>query len=210
MLIIDIQQKTYGKAVVMENFHSEIPNNGIYGVVGKNGSGKTTFFKCLCHLTAFSGNIRLNEKKLVPAHVAFLPTEPYLYEHLTVKEFYRFFSKLINIKNTKNHFFDINADLMINELSTGMRKKVYLNALLQKTYSVYIFDEPFNGLDIESAIQLRNKITELSQNNIVFVASHILETLKNCKKIFLLQKDASHEIFDFFNQELLEDKLTKN
>ena len=62
-----------------------------------------------------------------------------------------------------------------------------MNAILQKNYELYIFDEPFNGLDIESVYEVKKILLKLSENHIVFVSSHILETLQFCKKIFLLK-----------------------
>ena len=82
--------------------------------------------------------------------------------------------------------FQVDKSLLIRELSTGMRKKVYLNAILQKDYSFYIFDEPFNGLDITSVYQVKKLLGELSQQHIVLVSSHIIETLADCEQLFLV------------------------
>lgn len=69
-----------------------------------------------------------------------------------------------------------------------MKKKTYLNAVFQKEFSIYILDEPFNGLDLESNYLLMNYIRELSKRSIIFISSHILEILyKDCDKIFLLK-----------------------
>ena len=68
-----------------------------------------------------------------------------------------------------------------------MRKKVYYNAVLQKPYTLYIFDEPFNGLDIASVIHIKKLLHSLAQTHIVLVASHLLESLQACVKIYLLQ-----------------------
>ena len=55
MLEILIQEKHYSDRKILENIQLSIPKNGLYGVVGKNGAGKTTFFKCLSGLTPFKG-----------------------------------------------------------------------------------------------------------------------------------------------------------
>ena len=155
--------------------------------MGVNGAGKTTFFKCLSGLEPYQGEILYNKKTLSSDQVAFVPTEPYLYEHLTVGEFYTFYSKLLGIAPSKNYVFDIDKKLLIKQLSTGMRRKVYYNALLQKPYTLYIFDEPFNGLDISSSLHIKQLLRSLSQTHIVWVASHLLETLQDCECIYLLQ-----------------------
>lgn len=190
MLTINIENKKYASKTVLANVTLSITENGLYGFVGKNGSGKTTLFKCIGYLTDFQGEILHRNKKLLPQQTAFIPTEPFLYEHLTVGEFYDFFRRLARIKHDKTFVFNIDNDLLIRELSTGMRKKVYFNAVLQKKYDVYIFDEPFNGLDLESVYEVKKLLTQLAKNHIVFIASHILETLQNCDKIFLLQNQS--------------------
>ncbi|MDO5105779.1 ABC transporter ATP-binding protein [Capnocytophaga sp.] len=187
MLQIDIQQKNYGTKTILESVSISVEKAGLYGIVGKNGSGKTTFFKCLSHLTDFQGKINYNKKTISAENIAFLPTEPFLYEHLTVNEFLKFYARLLHIENPKNPVFNIDSELFIKELSTGMRKKTYLNAVFQKMYDIYVFDEPFNGLDIESVYELGKIILQLSENHIVFVSSHLLESLQNCRCIFVLK-----------------------
>ncbi|GIM50007.1 ATP-binding cassette domain-containing protein [Capnocytophaga stomatis] len=209
MLTININDKKYNSKVVLQNVELQIPKNGLYGLVGKNGSGKTTLFKCISHLTDFQGEILYENKKLLPQQIAFLPTEPFIYEHLTVEEFYNFFRKLTQIKHSQEPIFDINKNLLIKELSTGMRKKVYFNAVFQKKYDIYIFDEPFNGLDLESVFSIKRLLTKLSENHIVFISSHILETLKDCHKIFLLQNN-SLTIFENYQLDELTSFLSKD
>ncbi|MFK8270898.1 ATP-binding cassette domain-containing protein [Capnocytophaga stomatis] len=209
MLTININDKKYSSKVILQNIELQIPKNGLYGFVGKNGSGKTTLFKCVSHLTDFQGEILYKNKKLLPQQIAFLPTEPFLYEHLTVGEFYNFFRKLAQINHAQEPIFDINKNLLIKELSTGMRKKVYFNAVFQKKYDIYIFDEPFNGLDLESVFSIKKLLTTLSENHIVFISSHILETLKDCHKIFLLQNN-SLTIFENYQLDELTSFLSKD
>ncbi|MDO5607500.1 MAG: ATP-binding cassette domain-containing protein [Capnocytophaga sp.] len=206
MLIINIQEKKYSSEIILKNIAETISGNGLYGVVGRNGSGKTTFFNCISRLTDFQGNIVFDGKEMTPRQTAFCPTEPFLYEHLTVGEFYRFYENLIGVKPAKQHFFDVKETLLTSELSTGMRKKAYLNALLQKKYDIYIFDEPFNGLDIESAYQVKTKIRQLAENHIVFVSSHVLETLSDCRCIFLIENN-SLEKFSLSEIRKIEERL---
>ena len=187
MLQIKIQEKSYSNKPILQDIQLSISQPGLYGIVGANGAGKTTFFKCLSGLEPYQGEILYNKKTLLPNQVAFVPTEPYLYEHLTVGEFYTFYSKLLGIAPSKNYVFDIDKKLLIKQLSTGMRRKVYYNALLQKPYTLYIFDEPFNGLDISSSLHIKQLLRSLAQTHIVWVASHLLETLQDCECIYLLQ-----------------------
>ncbi|OXG01557.1 ABC-2 type transport system ATP-binding protein [Flavobacterium araucananum] len=188
MFKIDIKNKSYKNKTVLQNISISISKNGIYGVVGKNGEGKTTLFKCIMGLTAFDGSIAYATESSLHGKIAWCPTEPVIYDELTAKEFAIFYQELLNIESNNFQMFDVPQDKFIKEFSTGMKKKAYLNALLQKKYSIYVFDEPFNGLDLESNYLLMSYIRQLSKTSIVFISSHILESLyKDCDAIFVVK-----------------------
>lgn len=197
MLKIHIRQKAFGSKIILQDIDLTISNNGIYGVVGKNGQGKTTFFKCIMGLTNFRGTISHENCLLRNSDIAFIPTEVPIYNELTTIEFSNFYKELLNLeKGNKSDFFDVPNNKLIKTFSTGMKKKAYLNAVFQKKYMVYIFDEPFNGLDLESNYVLMNYIKEIAKDSIVFISSHILEILyKDCDSIFLLKNTEIREFY---------------
>lgn len=189
MLKIQIDKKKYGDKLVLEDIKINIERPGIYGIIGKNGHGKTTLFKCILGLENYKGNSLLKNEKLLLQNAGWAPTEPPIYGELTAKEFYDFYAHLLDLKTfVFNEIFEVPENQLIREFSTGMKKKTYLNAVFQKEFAVYILDEPFNGLDLESNYLLMNYIRELSKTSIIFISSHILEILyKDCDKIFLLK-----------------------
>lgn len=195
MLTICIDQKKYGDKVILENIKIEIDQPGVYGVIGKNGQGKTTLFKCIPGLEKFQGNCTINEEKVLLQNTGWIPTEPTIYGELTAKEFYDFYAHLLDLKKTTfRPVFEVPENQLIREFSTGMKKKTYLNAVFQKEFLIYILDEPFNGLDLESNYLLMSYIRELAKTSIVFISSHILEILyKDCDKIFLLKNKNTQE-----------------
>ena len=163
-------------------------SEGLNIILGENGEGKTTFFKCIKSLTDFEGSVLMNNIKLTQSEIAWSPTEPIIYEELTSKEFSKFYCELLKIPHNDFCLFDVPQNKLIKEFSTGMKKKANLNAILQKRYKVYVFDEPFNGLDLESNYQLLLYIKEISKSSIVFISSHILEILyKECDMIFIMK-----------------------
>lgn len=196
MFKIEIKNKSYKDITVLENIFISIPENGIYGFVGKNGEGKTTLFKCIVGLISFEGSV-FHEKELsLNGKIAWCPTEPTIYDELTAKEFRVFYQELLNISRNNFQMFNVPQNNLVKEFSTGMKKKAYLNALLQKKYKIYVFDEPFNGLDVESNFLLMNYIKEIGKDSIVLISSHILELLyRDCNSIFLL-KDKNIKEFE--------------
>ncbi|MFB9078243.1 ATP-binding cassette domain-containing protein [Flavobacterium procerum] len=195
MLKITIDQKKYKDKSILENINIVINQPGIYGVIGKNGQGKTTLFKCILGLENFNGNCFVNEEKVILQNAGWVPTEPPIYGELTANEFYDFYAHLLDVKTKNNNqIFEVPSNQLIREFSTGMKKKTYLNAVFQKEFPIYILDEPFNGLDLESNYLLMNYIREISKTSVVFISSHILEILyKDCDKIFLLKDRNVHE-----------------
>lgn len=180
MLNIFFEKVNYRTKTILSDINININRNGLYGFFGKNGAGKTTFFNSICGLINYKGKILYNDKNLNSPDIAFIPTEPYIYEYLTTEEFYHFYSHTIIGKKPKlERIFDIENNKILKECSTGTRKKAYINAILQfKDYKLYIFDEPFNGLDIESNYIILEEILRLSKNNIVFISSHIIEIVE--------------------------------
>lgn len=208
MLNIQILEKNFGQKTILENIDFDIPENGIYGFVGKNGQGKTTLFKCILGLTDYAGKIEFNNQKTVLNQVAWCPTEPDLYDELTANEFYDFYCELTNIKKSDADFlFEVPQNQLIKSFSTGMKKKTYLNAIFRNDYQIYVLDEPFNGLDLESNYVLMNFLKEKSKTSIVLISSHILEILySNCKSIFVV-KDKFISKFDKDKFAEIESKL---
>lgn len=197
--------------MVLNEVFIEITQNGIYGFVGKNGEGKTTLFKCISGFLNFEGVIKENQLPVKLNEIAFCPTEVPLYDELTPAEFCDFYKALLNLKvGTKENLFDVPDNKLIKGFSTGMKKKTFLNALFQKKYSVYIFDEPFNGLDVESNYILMNYIKQISKESIVLISSHILDLLyKDCLSIYLIRNTKIKE-FKKENFYEIENQLFEN
>ncbi|WP_025124951.1 ATP-binding cassette domain-containing protein [Myroides odoratimimus] len=189
MLKVSIKEKSYGNHLVLKDIQITIDKPGIYGIMGKNGEGKTTLFKCMLGLEKYKGTVELKDKVLSLQEVGWCSAEPAVYDELTAEEFYTFYQHLMRQKGLENQLlFDLPSDKLIKEFSTGMKKKVYLNAVLQKEYKMYILDEPFNGLDIEANYYLMKYLEHLSQESIVFISSHIADVLyKHCQAIFMIK-----------------------
>jgi ABC-2 type transport system ATP-binding protein len=211
MLDISISKKEFGNKIILENINLKINENRIYGIVGKNGEGKTTLFKCMLSLTSFEGKISFENEVLKSQIIAWCPTEPALYEELTATEFYDFYRELTSkASNNSKMIFDVTENQLIKNFSTGMKKKTYLNAVFQNEYPIYILDEPFNGLDLEANYILVQYLKEKSKSSIILISSHILELLyANCETIFVIK---DKKIVDFQKDDFqkIEEKLFDN
>lgn len=208
MLNIQIIEKKYNNQTVLKNIDFTISKPGMYGLVGKNGHGKTTFFKCILNLESYSGNCKLNDTEIQLCNVAWIPTKSPLYDELTAAEFYNFYTNLLDLKKTDTAMlFDVAKDKLIKHFSTGMKKKTYLNAAFQREYPVYFLDEPFNGLDLEANHILMQYLIQKSKQSIVLISSHILEILyQNCSEIFALNNQ-SVTLFDKDNFNQIQETL---
>lgn len=210
MLKINLGEIRYNQQIILSDIEINISKNGLYGFFGKNGAGKTTFFNALCGLVSCQGSILYGDDNLNASDIAFVPTEPFVYEYLTTEEFYNFYSYTIAGKKSESEkIFDIEQNKILKECSTGTRKKAYINAVLQfKNYKLYIFDEPFNGLDIESNYVILDEILRLSKENIVFVSSHIIEVVEEYLDAKFLVSDGkivnidkNHSIKSYFGND---------
>lgn len=192
MIQIHKLSKKYGNKVVIDSVNMEFEKGKVYGVVGENGAGKTTLFNCIAGLESYKGNISSDIKKLKD-HVGFLLTDPFFFSKITWEEYIRLLTNARNIKIEKiedKNVFDLPLNEYASNYSTGMKKKLALTAILLQKNKVFILDEPFNGVDIQSNIIIIELINELKNlNKIVIISSHIFSTLsETCDEIFLLKK----------------------
>ena len=203
--------KFYGTNLVLDEINGQFNYGHVYGIVGANGAGKTTLFKCICQLTDYLGTIESNFDD-IKKHIGYLPTTPYILSRITGNEYLQLFANSRSIKDSslqKANIFNLPLDQYINTYSTGMMKKLSLQAVLLQKNEIVILDEPFNGVDIQSNMIIVELIHMLKKKNkLVLISSHIFETLdKVCDKIYLLEHNhieaeyAPHE-FEQLNNKL--------
>lgn len=178
--IIDLKV-SYGSNTVIKGINLSAGDSEVHGVAGLNGSGKTTLFNAISrNLKADSGIIKLNKREITHSDTGFLMTENYFYSNITGKEYLNIFRQTNAGFSLEalNELFKIPLHDVIETYSNGMKKKLALLAVLKKDRSVYLLDEPFNGLDMESCKAVEIVISALKEKGkTVLVSSHILETL---------------------------------
>jgi ABC-2 type transport system ATP-binding protein len=192
MIQINHMSFAYDNELILQDVDITFESGMTHGIVGLNGSGKTTFFNLLSGiLNADEGEILYDGKKIKKQDIAYIDAESFFYPNLTALEFLSVFPKT----NANYHeaelanVFGIPLNEFIENYSTGMKKKLLIISQLKQDKALFIFDEPFNGLDIESNRSLQFVIRLLNQKNkTVLIASHIIEPLYAiCHKIHHLK-----------------------
>ena len=184
--------KYYGNKQVLNEINFSFKKETVYGIVGENGSGKTTLLRCIAGLEKYNGEITSNFK-ILKNHIGLLFTEPYFFSKITGKEYLQLLLNARNVEKlnveTKN-IFDLPLNQYASTYSTGMKKKLALTAILLQENNIYILDEPFNGVDIESNMVITEIIRSLKQlGKTILISSHIFSTLTEvCDEIHLLRK----------------------
>lgn len=194
-LVIKTSQltKVYGEQTVVNNINIHVKKGRIYGLLGRNGAGKTTIMKMILGLTSitsgkvdvFGKNIKGNEKHIYPRIGAIIET-PGFYPNLTGTENLEIFAKLRGTSkpNAVKEALDIvglpyKDKKIFSKYSLGMKQRLGIaNAILHDP-ELLILDEPTNGLDPIGIAEVRDFIKRLcvEYGKTVLISSHILSEI---------------------------------
>ena len=193
--------KIYQGKDVLKNISIDIKEGEVYGLLGKNGIGKTTLLKIITRLIPISNYNRRIEVNTTNKTISALIDTPACYMNLSVKTNLQLCSYLYYKRVTERKkyieemilYFDLENMLhkKMSNLSLGMLQKVKLAMIFMANTECIILDEPFNGLDIESSLILKNKIKLLSKelNRTIIITSHNTEQLeKICDRFGILKR----------------------
>lgn len=212
MITINDLSFAYLEEAVLHNLTIDFEESMVHGIVGLNGSGKTTFFNLLVgYINPDKGTIAHHQKPISKQSLAYIDTESFFYPKLTAKEFLSVFPKTNESYKEDDlvAIFDLPMDEFIENYSTGMKKKLLILSQLKQDKQIYVFDEPFNGLDLESNKSLQLIIQLLSKKNkTIFIASHIIEPLFTiCDKIHHLKNKHFEKTFLLHEYNQLEEAV---
>lgn len=192
MLQIENLQHRFGEKIVFEKINLHFSFGKTYGIVGANGVGKTTFFRVLSKIyKTQGGTIKLNNQPLSTSHISFLPTDPFFYSYMNGGEYLQI---VLSDKNKVEQCVKMAANLhiplqqLVESYSTGMKKKLALIACQAQERKVQIYDEPFNGVDLESNEIIKHWIKQPQPNHIKIISSHMLSSMTDiCDEIYYIQ-----------------------
>jgi ABC-2 type transport system ATP-binding protein len=192
MIQVHELSKSFGKNEVLKEISFALNPGHIYGLVGENGAGKTTLFRCLAGLEKYTGTINTTADGPLKNVTGYLPAEIYFLPFITGEEHLELIIRARdkNIHTTKTHnVFNLPLKQFASEYSTGMQKKLALTGILLQENQLFILDEPFNGVDIQSNQLITEILTLLkSKGKTIILSSHIFSTLHDvCDTLFHLR-----------------------
>lgn len=178
MLEIKNLSVSYFSKSVLNSLEVSFDSGQIHGILGVNGAGKSTFFNTVYgSKKPEEGTIVLNNKQAKKEDIAYLQTDNFFYPFMKGKEYLQLLAPKSDYQKW-NEIFELPLDEYATEYSTGMKKKLAFMGLILRDREVYILDEPFNGVDIQSNEVLIKIIEALkSKGKYVLVSSHILISL---------------------------------
>ena len=212
-LTVNNLTKNYGEKEVLDDINFSFESGKIYGLLGRNGSGKTTFFNCLNEdIDIDSGEFFLDNKKLKTDDIGYVTATPIVPEFLTGREFLQFFLDInedkIKEKKDLDYYFDLvklnkkDQDILLKEYSHGMKNKMQILINVVANPKVILLDEPLTALDIVAQEDMKKLLKSLRKDHIIIFSTHILElamdicdeiaVLSN-KKIELIEKDKKYK-----------------
>ncbi|MCI6107327.1 MAG: ABC transporter ATP-binding protein [Candidatus Faecimonas sp.] len=219
--------KTYGEKVVLQDIDFTFEEGKIYGLIGRNGAGKTTFFNCLNEdVEIDKGEVILNDdygqNKLKTDDIGYVISTPTVPEFLTGKEFLSFFLEINKDKlekpKTIEEYFDLvkineeDQDKLLKEYSHGMKNKMQMLINFIAHPKVLLLDEPLTSLDVVVQEEMKQLLKNMKKGHILIFSTHILElALDLCDEIVILNNKRLELIEkNHLNTKKYKDKIIEN
>ena len=207
MLEIKNYNKSYVKGQkVVSDLSLKVEDGDIFGFIGHNGAGKTTTIKSVVGILDFEeGDILIDDMSIkenpieCKKKMAYIPDNPDLYEHLKGIEYLNFIADVYDVTKDKREelikkygdMLEITSNFgdLISSYSHGMKQKLAIISALIHEPKLYVFDEPFVGLDPKAAHTLKEIMKEKCKEGCsFFFSTHVLEVAeKLCNRVAIIR-----------------------
>ena len=201
-IVIKNLSKNYGRKAALKNVSVTI-HSGMYGLLGRNGAGKTSLMRILATLSVPSGGevsmngISIKETGKIREIIGYLPQNFSFYRNMSVYDAMDYLGLLSNLpdKIRKERIASLlewvnlkeNVRTKIKALSGGMKQRLGIAQALLHDPQILIVDEPTAGLDPEERIRFRNLLSEFAEDRIVILSTHISSDVEaSCENIGVL------------------------
>lgn len=176
-------------------FDFEISENGLYGIIGRNGIGKSTLFSVL------SGEIGISQGEIEGGRVAYLPDVEGFDGNLKMKDYFNILKPNEQEKARRLlKIFKANKfeKKRIGKFSLGMKELFATILCFSIDCEVLIIDELFSGLDISKKAKVYEEVKQVAQHEIVLLTSHNLKEIEHfCEATYLLTEEGLKRVTDF-------------
>jgi len=196
--------KKYNDKTVVNKVNLKVKKGSIFGFLGKNGAGKSTFINMLTGLCipssgSFTLNSSSNNSQIIPKNkIGVMPDYSSFYDDLTALDHLKYFSAILNLKLNKNEMVELLSrvgledvkNLKVKKYSFGMKKKLGIAQALLNNPDVLFLDEPTSDVDANSILTIHNLIKDIAiEGTTIFLTSHNLDEVeKLCDEIAIMDK----------------------
>lgn len=180
--------KSFGKKRVLEDINLTVPRGKIIGLLGKNGTGKSTLIKIINDLlTVTSGEVLINGEKIGIGSkniISYLPERTYLDKSMTVEKVIEFFADFydnFDADKARKLLADLDLDtsLKLTKMSKGMQEKVQLVLVMSRKAELYILDEPLGGVDPATRDYILDTIlSNFNEGASVIISTHLISDIE--------------------------------
>ena len=221
-LIVDNIVKNFDKKEVLKNASFTFEKGKIYGLIGRNGAGKTSLFNIISSdIEKTSGDIYIEEdeekRNLNSSDIGYVISTPNVPSFLTGREFLKFFLDInknkINDLKTIDEYFDLikidreDRDKLLKDYSHGMKNKMQMLTNIILKPNVLLLDEPLTSLDVVVQEEMKDILKDLKSDQIIIFSTHIMElALSLCDEIVLL----SNGVLELIDKKHLTNQELKN
>ena len=206
-IIVENVYKSFGKEEVLSNVSLEIPPGCVYGVVGNNGSGKTVLMKCICgFLRPDSGKIYVNGKRIgvdrdFPDETGIIIETPGFIPNMSGYANLAMLAGLNGrigkkeiVECIKKVGLEKSMRKKVSKYSLGMRQRLGIAQAIMEDPHVLILDEPFNGLDKNKVVEMRQLLKEFKEEGkSILLASHNIQDIEELCDEVMEMEAKSHE-----------------
>ena len=180
--------KSFDDKQILKDINLKIPRGKIIGLLGKNGTGKTTLIKLINDLlTPTSGEILVNGKKPGVESkeiISYLPERTYLDKEMTIKQALKYFEEFYKNFDTQKaikllQVLNLDIDTKISKMSKGMQEKLQLILVMSRNAELYILDEPLGGVDPATRDYILDTIlSNFCEGACVIISTHLISDIE--------------------------------